>query len=281
MKIIKYTGALLIIALLGLNACKSSGSETKTEITKTEMKPVEIKEEKVTYAADSTTMIGYVAYDASSEKKRPVVLIVHEWWGLTDYPRARAKQLAELGYIAMAIDMYGNGAIAENPEIAQKLSMPFYQDPEMAKKRFDAALNKIKSFPMADTSQIAAIGYCFGGAQVINMAKLGENLKGVVSFHGNLVVLPADKNLLKAPILVCHGEADQFVKAAEVDQFKKQMDSIDAVYTFKSYPGATHAFTNPKATETGKKFNMPIEYNAAADTASWNDMKDFFGKVFN
>jgi dienelactone hydrolase len=180
----------------------------------------------------------------------------------------------------MAVDMYGEGKIADNPDMAGKLAMPFYQNPGFAKSRFDAALAKIKTNPVADTSQVVAIGYCFGGGIVLNMAKLGENLAGVVSFHGSLAGVPADKNLLKAPILVCHGEADQFVKPAEVALFRKQLDSIGAFYTFKSYAGATHAFTNPNATAVGKKFSMPIEYNAAADSASWDDMKEFFKKIF-
>jgi dienelactone hydrolase len=180
----------------------------------------------------------------------------------------------------MAIDMYGNGATADNPELAGKLAGPFYSDPQMAKKRFDAALAKIKTFAVADTNQVAAIGYCFGGAQVINMAKLGENLKGVVSFHGNLVGVPVMKDLIKAPILVCHGEDDQFVKADEVALFKKQMDSVGAKYTFHGYPGATHAFSNPNATKMGEQFKIPIAYNAAADSTSWNDMKAFFGTIF-
>jgi dienelactone hydrolase len=199
---------------------------------------------------------------------------------LNDYSKGRAKQLAELGYLAMAVDMYGGGSIADNPELAGKMATPFYKDPLFAKGRFDAALATIKANPMADTSQVAAIGYCFGGGIVLNMVKLGEDLAGVVSFHGSLTGVPADKNLLKAPILVCHGEADQFVGVEEVNLFKKQLDSISAFYTFKSYAGATHAFTNPNATATGKKFSMPIEYNAEADSASWKDMKDFFRKIF-
>ncbi len=278
MKIRNVLPALLIACTL-MAGCSGEKKDT-TETTETTMKGPEIKEEKVNYSVDSTEMIGFVAYDTVSSKKRPVVLVVPEWWGLNDYAMSRAKQLAALGYLAIAVDMYGNGTIADNPELAGKLAMPFYQDPAMAKRRFDAALAKVKTYAVADTTQIAAIGYCFGGAQVINMAKMGENLKGVVSFHGNLTVMPADKALLKAPILVCHGDSDQFVKPEEVTMFKKQMDSIGAVYTFKSYPGATHAFTNPDATKTGEKFKIPVAYNAAADSASWNDMKDFFGKIF-
>lgn len=272
----KYAFPLLLIAVFfGLNSCNSS---VKTENEATAVPS--IKEHAVSYSADSVNMNGFVAYDESSEAKRPVVLVVHDWWGLNDYAKKRARQLAELGYLAFAIDMYGNGITADNPEQAGKLAGPFYQDPAMAKKRFDAALEKIKTFPQADTNQIAAIGYCFGGAQVLNMAKLGEKLKAVVSFHGNIVGVPVNKDLLKGNILVCHGAEDKFVSAEEVALFKKQMDSINAAYVFKSYPGATHAFTNPDATKTGEKFSIPIAYNAAADTASWNDMKAFFGIVF-
>jgi len=185
-----------------------------------------------------------------------------------------------MGYIAMAVDMYGNGRMGNDPGAAQALATPFYMHPDMAKKHFDAALEEFKKNPNVDQSKIAGIGYCFGGGILLNLARMGEPLNGVVSFHGSLVGTPADKNLTKAEILVCHGEADSFVPKEQVDKFKKQMDSIGKSYTFKSYPGATHAFTNPDATETGKKFKMPIEYNAAADTASWNDMKEFFGRIF-
>ncbi len=273
----------VLFLLIGALAACNSNKEENNEATKSEevkaISPV-IKEEAVSYNADTVTMNGFVAYDESTDKKRPVVLIVHEWWGLNDYAKGRAKQLAGMGYLAFAVDMYGKGATADNPDLAGQMAGPFYKDPQMAKRRFDAALAKAKTYAVADTNQVAAIGYCFGGAQVINMAKLGDHLQGVVSFHGNLVVVPADKNLLKTPILVCHGADDKFVNEAEVALFKKQMDSIGAVYTFKSYPGATHAFSNPGATMMGEKFKIPIAYNAAADSASWNDMKDFFGKIF-
>jgi dienelactone hydrolase len=239
-----------------------------------------IKEEKVSYTNDSVTMNGFVAYDSNKEGKRPGILVVPEWWGLNDYPKMRAKKLAELGYVSMAVDMYGGGEVADNPTEAGKMAGPFYTNLSMTKSRFDAALKKLKTYSQVDTNNIAAIGYCFGGGVVLNVARMGEDLKGVVSFHGNLIGAPADKNLLKAKILVCHGAADQFVKAEEVAKFKKQMDSIGADYTFKQYADATHAFTNPKSTETGEKFKMPIKYNAVADSASWNDMKDFFGKIF-
>ncbi|WP_462254396.1 dienelactone hydrolase family protein [Ferruginibacter sp.] len=256
-------------------ACNNN-TATEKEIVKT---PV-IKEESVSYGTDSAKLTGFVAYDSASTAKRPVVLIVHEWWGLNDYVKGRAKQLADLGYLAMAVDMYGDGKMGNNPDEAGKLAMPFYTNAALTKSRFDAALAKIKMYSQADTAKIAAIGYCFGGAMVLNVARLGENLNGVVSFHGGLVGTPADKNLLKAKILVCHGVDDLFVKPEEVATFKKQMDSIGADYTFKQYAGATHAFSNPGATEVGQQFKIPIAYNAAADSTSWNDMKDFFTKIF-
>ncbi len=270
----KYMYLFALAVLPGLFSCNNGSAEKET------VKSPGIKTEDISYSGDSAALTGFVAYDSNTTAKRPVVLIVHEWWGLNDYVKGRAKQLAELGYLAIAVDMYGNGKKGRNPEEAATLAGPFYQNPAFAKSRFDAAVAKIKTFSQADTTRIAAMGYCFGGSVVLNVARLGEDLKGVVSFHGNLAGVPADKNLLKAKVLVCHGNEDQFVKAAEVATFKKQMDSIKADYTFKAYDGATHAFSNPAATEWGKKFMIPIAYNAAADVASWNEMKAFFEKIF-
>jgi dienelactone hydrolase len=276
----KLIGMSLFIGLIVIISCNSQNNAgTNTNKDSTVVKAVVIKEEPVTYSVDGKNFNGYVTYDSNQQGKRPAVLVVHEWWGLTDYPRSRAKQLAQLGYIAMAVDMYGDGKTGEDPKTAQALATPYYKDPTLSKTRLDAAINKLKTFPQTDSSKMAAIGYCYGGFIVLNAAKLGADLKGVVSFHGDLSGVPVDKNLLKAKILVCHGEADQFVNP-EVAAFKKSMDSAGVDYTFKSYPNATHAFTNPAATEKGKKYNMPIEYNAAADAASWNDMKAFFAKIF-
>jgi dienelactone hydrolase len=239
-----------------------------------------LKEETVSYVSDGVPLKGFVIYDESIKGKRPAIIIAPEWWGVNDYIRMRARKLAELGYIAMAADLFGNGKIAANPKEAQEFTMPFYKDPVLGKKRIDAAIRKIKEFSQTDPANIAAIGYCFGGFVVLNSAKLGSHLEGVVSFHGGLSGSPADKNLLKAKILVCHGASDKFVTQKDVDAFKHQMDSIGADYTFKIYANATHAFTNPDATKIGKEFNMPIEYNADADRDSWNDMKTFFGRLF-
>jgi len=244
------------------------------------VKPM-LKEEVITYISEGVTLKGFVVYDESQLGKRPAILVVHEWWGLNDYAKNRARQLAALGYIAMAVDMYGDGNVALNPQQAQEMATPFYQNPQLAKTRLDAAINKVKEFKETDANSIAAIGYCFGGSVVLNSAKLGVDLKAVVSFHGGLSGVQANKELLKAKILVCHGEADKFVSEKDVTDFKHSLDSIGADYTFKPYANATHAFTNPEATKIGKQFNMPIEYNEAADKASWIDMQKFLKSIFN
>lgn len=275
--------AALLLAGTLLAACNNgAGSAEPTAANKHDSmeQAGTIKEEAVSYTVGNQTFNGYVAYDAGSDARRPVVLVVHEWWGLTDYPRMRAKQLAAMGYLAMAVDMYGNGQTAANPEAAQNLATPLYQNPQAAHARLEAALAKARTLPQADTAQAAAIGYCFGGSMVLNAAKLGSNLKGVVSFHGGLEGVPPQKDQLKAKVLVCHGGADNFVPEAQVAAFRKSMDSAGADYTFKVYPGATHAFTNPDADKKAAEFNMPIRYNGAADTASWQDMQAFFAKIF-
>lgn len=238
-----------------------------------------LKEDKVTYSVGNKVFKGIIVYDQNLAGKRPAVLVVPEWWGLTDYPVMRARKLAELGYIAMAVDMYGDAKTAANPTEAQEFATPFYKDPQLSKTRLEAALSKLKEFKQTDTSNVFAIGYCFGGSVVLNSAKLGTDLKGVVSFHGGLAGVPANKDLLKAKILVCHGGSDQFVSDKDVSLFRYQLDSIGADYKFIVYPDATHAFTNPDATKLGKQFNMPIAYNQKADMDSWNDMKMFFDKI--
>lgn len=272
-------GCMLLASAITLASCGSNNSEKNKESMNKEPR---LKEENVVYSTpgDSVEMNGYVVYDELVEGPRPAIFVVHEWWGLTDYPKMRARELAKLGYIAMAVDIYGGGKLADNPGDAQKLATPFYQDPALAKTRFDAAVAKLKTYPQMDSSRTAGIGYCFGGGLLLNIARLGEDLDGVVSFHGTLLGTPAKKDLLKARILVCHGGADPMVPDSDVQQFKEQMDSIGANYQFETYPGATHAFTNPNATAMGEKFNIPIRYDAAADSASWNHMKSFLKELF-
>lgn len=229
---------------------------------------------------DAVPLNGYVAFDKKIKGKRPAIIIVHEWWGSNAYVRKRADMLAKLGYIAIAVDMYGEGKQGNTPAEATALATPFYKNPQFAKQRIEAALNKIKTFAQTDTNNIAAIGYCFGGSMVLNAAKLGMGFKGVVSFHGGLAGVPAQAGVTKAKILVCHGEADKFISAEELKNFKSNLDAEKISYIFLTYADATHAFSNPDATENGKKFNLPIAYNEAADKKSWIDMKAFLKTIF-
>lgn len=275
---VHFTAGIILLSIF-VFSCNNESTPDKKQADHESSGP-NIKEEAVTYTSDNLTSKGYVVYDENKRGKRPGVIVVHEWWGVGDYERKRARQLAEMGYIALVADMYGDGKTADNPQKAMALATSFDKNLKRSREGIDGALKKLKGYPETDTANIAAIGYCFGGGVVLNAAKLGANLKGVVSFHGNLSGVPARKELLKAKVLVCHGEADKFVSLKDITAFKKSLDSIGADYTFKTYDNATHAFTNPASTETGKKFSMPIEYNAAADSASWNDMKVFFGRIF-
>jgi dienelactone hydrolase len=235
----------------------------------------------VEYTTQAAVMKGYLAYDESIQGKRPGVLVVPEWWGLNDYVRMRARMLAELGYTALAVDMYGDGKMVMTPDEAGKLSSEAMKDFDVAKARFVAALDFLKQQANVDANRIAAIGYCFGGGVVLNMSRQGVDLDGVVSFHGGLAaVKPAQPGSIKAKILVLHGGDDKFVTPEQIEAFKQEMRAAGADFQFISYPGATHSFTNPEATELGKKFNMPIAYNADADKKSWEEMKDFLSMIF-
>lgn len=243
-------------------------------------KASKVREEEVNYTAEGITCKGFVAYDENKKVNRPAILVVPEWWGCNDYTRSRARQLAELGYIAIAVDIYGDGKIAENPTQAQEAAIPFYKNPEMANKRLLAAIEKIKTYPQCDQRRIGAIGYCFGGSMILNAAKMGMEFQAVVSFHGGLKGVEAKPGVLQSHLLVCHGGDDKFISEEEVANFKNNLQVVKADLTFKVYPGATHAFSNPEATANGKKFNIPITYNEKADKESWDEMKKFLARIF-
>jgi dienelactone hydrolase len=241
-----------------------------------------IHTEPVTYATGDTTLRGYLATDATKPGRRPGVLVAHEWWGLNDYIRRRARMLAELGYTALAVDMYGDGKVADNPGDAGTLMNAVLAQRQAAEDRFRAAYELLKSQPSVDPDRIAAIGYCFGGAVVLHAARIGMPLRGVVSFHGALGSFhtPAPGSV-KAKILVCHGAADSLVSEAEVEAFKAEMDQAKADYRFVAYPNAPHGFTNPDTDAMAKKFGgFPIGYDADADRRSWENMTEFLARVF-
>jgi dienelactone hydrolase len=235
----------------------------------------------VDYAAQSVTLKGYYAYDDARPGKRPGVLVVHEWWGHNEYARKRARMLAELGYAALAVDMYGDGKQAMHPDDAGKFASETTKNFDVARARLQAAQDLLARQPQVDGARIAAIGYCFGGGVVLNMARQGADLRGVASFHGSLAAAkPAQPGAVKAKVIVFNGADDPFVKAEAIEAFKKEMAEARADFRFVNLPGAVHSFTNPDADELGKKFNMPLRYDAAADQKSWSELQAFLAGVF-
>ena len=243
-----------------------------------------IKAQEIPYQSpDGTKLIGYYAYDDAVKGPRPGVVVVHEWWGLNDYAKRRARDLAGLGYSALAIDMYGDGKNTEHPKDAMAFMQAAIKDSDAASARFQAGLDLLKKQPQTDPDKIAAIGYCFGGSVVLNAARQGLPLAGVVSFHGALATkAPATPGSVKAKILVEHGALDSMVTAENVAAFKAEMDKAGADYQFVNLEGAKHGFSNPDADRLshGDHGGPDIGYNKAADEKSWADMQAFFKKIF-
>jgi dienelactone hydrolase len=241
----------------------------------------EVVSRDLSYRAGDTEMRGMLAWDDSAAGKRPGVLVVHEWWGHNDYARKRARMLAELGYTAMAVDMYGDGKTADHPDDAGKFAAAVGGDLALAKARFDAALDILRGHPTVRADDVAAIGYCFGGGIVLNMARLGSAVDGVVSYHGSLgSSQPAGAGDIKAKILVFNGADDPFVTAQQIAAFKAEMDAAGADYEFINYPGAVHSFTHAGADAVGEKFGLPLAYDADADQDSWARTQAFFRDIF-
>jgi len=231
--------------------------------------------------ADGKELLGHLAWDAEIEGERPGVLVFPEWWGLNDYIKKRTEQVASLGYFAMGVDMYGNGKTADHPEEAGSLMNGVLGDLDLLKSRVEAAYQALRNEELADSNRMGAIGYCFGGALVLNMARFGMDLQGVVSFHGALDSMQKPgPGEVKAKILVCHGAADQFIPDEAIVNFKKEMEEASADFEFVDYQGALHGFTNPAADERGKAFNLPLAYDEKADLQSWQAMESHFEKVF-
>ncbi|MGH7884169.1 MAG: dienelactone hydrolase family protein [Thermodesulfobacteriota bacterium] len=295
----KYLSLLLLGLLLSCPASKEEQPEATKDVQveegmKEEMPADEMKDEmapaaaqknilteEVTYTADGVNLKGYLAYDSNIAEKRPGVLVVHEWWGHNDYSRRRAEMLAELGYTALAIDMYGEGQNTEHPEDANKFMTAVFENLGAGEARFNAALDLIKKQPTVDPEKIAAIGYCFGGAIVLHMARIGTDLDGVVSFHGSLDSFhKPEPGTAKAKIMVFHGGADGFVPQEKLDAFRAEMDEAKADYEVVVFDGVGHSFTNPAADKFAAEFDLPLAYNEEADKASWQGMQDFFKKIF-
>jgi dienelactone hydrolase len=252
--------SILIAALLAFATAASAAVQTRD----------------VEYTQDGTKLHGFLAWDDAVKGKRPGVLVVHEWWGMNEHARRQAERLAKSGFVGFALDMYGDGKVTTHPQDAQAFSAEAMKDPAVVVARFNAARQQLASDPHVDPKRIGAIGYCFGGAVVLAMARSGADLGAVATFHGALATEhPAQPGKVRAPILVMTGTADEFVPPDQVTAFEKEMKAAGANFRVIRYPGAKHSFTNPDAASYGVE---QLAYNADADQKSWPAMVSMFKK---
>lgn len=237
--------------------------------------------ETIEYEGGGTVLRGYFAYDKTTQGVLPGVLVFPEWWGVNDYIKERTRKLAELGYAVLAVDMHGSGQLAGNADEAAEMMNSVLNDMETGTARIRASYDRLKSQPRVDPSRMGAIGYCFGGAMALHAARIGMDLRGVVSFHGALGSFHKPSlGEVRAKILVCHGAEDAMVSDQDVVSFKEEMAHAGVDFRFISYEGAMHGFTSREASENAQKYGLPIGYNAEADADSWQEMREFLDAVF-
>lgn len=272
----RHFKSLSLIALMALQfACSST--EEKKFLTK-ETSTIVTKE--IEYSIDNKTMKGFLAIP-EGEGPFPGVLVVHEWWGQTEFPRAQARRLAQNGYAAFAVDMYGEGQTFDHPKDAKVFAQKVMGDMDSAEASFKAALITLKQQPSVDKNKTAALGYCFGGSIVLEMARRGTDINMVASYHGGLSPLVnEDIPKIKTRILMFNGGADTFVSKEDVLTARKKLKQAKVRYKFVNFKNAQHGFTNPSATEIGEKYNLPLSYNKTADESSWQQTLDAFKIVF-
>ena len=242
----------------------------------------EVKSKKIEYKYDGVTFIGNIYWDDNTKEKRPGVLVVHEWWGLNDYAKMRAEQLAKLGYVAFACDMYGDAKSVEpskeHAKDAGEMSTAVRKNADVWRGRAKEALKALADFEFTDKDRLAAMGYCFGGSTAIQLAASGADLKAIATFHAGLPVLKdEDAKAIKCKVLVCHGADDKFIKAETIEAFKKSLATAKVALDFQEYPGAVHSFT-VKGAEAHKIDGM--KYDKGADEKSFASMKKLFEEVF-
>jgi len=254
------------------------GLATAVVLLSLSIRSATVKTRELEYRQGDIVLQGFVAWDDAARGRRPGVLVVHEWWGHNEHARNQARRLAEAGYVGFALDMYGKGKVTSHPQEAQAFVSEATKDPAVLAARFNAALEQLKRDPHVDTTRIAAVGYCFGGAVVLGMARAGADLAAVVTFHGALATTsPAQPGKVKARILVLTGGADPFVPPEQVEAFKREMQAAGARFEVVTYPGAKHGFTNPEAA----KYGMPqLAFDATADRESWAAMLKLFEEVW-
>lgn len=256
----KYLFSLIIVLLLAVNV------------------QAKVHTEAVEYKQGNAVLEGYLAYDDAVKGKRPGVLIVHEWMGVNPYVKKRAEQLAKLGYVAFAADIYGKGVRPKNSEEAAAESKKYKTDRQLMRNRVNAGLDILKSHKLVETKKTAAIGYCFGGTTVLELGRSGADVIGIVSFHGGLdSPSPNDAKNIKGKVLALHGGDDPFVPAEQVAAFQDEMRKANIDWNMVIYGGAVHSFTNPDA---GNDNSKGAAYNEKADKRSWEDMKQFFSEIF-
>lgn len=240
-----------------------------------------IQTEEIQYACGGATLRGLLAVNPEAKGPRPAVLVVHEWWGRGEYVEKRARMLAEAGYVGFAIDLYGEGAQAETAEQAKAMMNDAFSDLGRLKARFEAAIEAVKERPEVDASAISAIGYCFGGAVVIFMAREGLDLRAVAAFHPGSLDLgaPTKPGAVKAEVAAFVGADDPMVPTDRHEAFRSDMAAAGAKAELVVFPGVVHAFTNPGATERGERFGLPLRYDAHADEVSWKKTLELFSRA--
>src|SRR5262245_31563104 len=237
-----------------------------------------VQTKTITYKDGDLECKGYLAYDDAISGPRPGVLVVHEIWGLNDYARSRAERLAKMGYIALAADMFGGGKASDHPDEAMAMGRKVRQNIDAWRRRALAGIDTLKAQPQCDPSRLAAIGYCFGGSTVLELAYAGTPLKAVVSFHGAPVAAkPYEVKNIKADILMCHGAADSFIPASAIKAFRDPLDQGGVKYEFVAYPGVVHSFPVPGAENRGMN---GLKYDKHADEDSWKRMAELFKEKF-
>ncbi|WP_104203402.1 dienelactone hydrolase family protein [Billgrantia saliphila] len=240
-----------------------------------------VESEIFKYSTGGETYQGYLAHNVNDESPRPAVLVVHEWWGLDDYARARADQLAALGFVALAVDMYGGGQVATHPDQAGEFSSQVMQDWPAARARFEAAMTQLREHPAVADTGMAAIGYCFGGSVVMNMALSGMPLEAAISFHSDPTQAASARGEFNGAVQIHNGGADSLVERESLAAMARALEAQGAEVDVITYPQALHGFTNPSADALSEELDLPIGYNAAADASSWQSALLLLDRTLN
>lgn len=268
----RFTWLCLLPVLMLAASAQAQIQTNPTQVDDVDINVVQgplVEGEPFEYSTGGETYQGYLARNVNDKTPRPAVLIVHEWWGLNDYARLRADQLAALGFVALAVDMYGQGQVATHPDEAGAFSSQVMQDWPAARARLEAAMTKLSEHPAVADTGMAAIGYCFGGGIVMNMALSGMPIEAAISFHGSPTRAVKNPQSFDGVVQIHNGAEDPLVEREALMNMAKALKAQGAEVKVINYPGATHGFTSPEADEAAEEYGLPLGYNAAADASSW------------